>query len=170
VTEQWKDVPGYEGRYQVSDMGRVRSVDHRVRIVIHGVETTRRVPGKVLRPGPVGDLGHLSVALGKGNSQPVHAIVALAFIGPRPKGLDVAHRDGNAGNNAAANLRYATRTSNNQDMVYHGKRQLSVEQVRYVRANARKYPGANRALARELGVSECTISACYTRRYYGHVE
>lgn len=170
TTEQWRDIPGYEGRYQVSNEGRVRSLEHRVRLVVRGIETTRRVPPKILKPGRSGECGHLSVALGKGNSVLVHILVMLAFVGPRPDGADVAHGDGNAANNRLSNLRYATRGQNNQDMVFHGLRQLTAEQVRYIRANAKKYHGANRALARELGVSEATISACHTRRYYDQVD
>lgn len=168
--ENWRDVPGYEGRYQVSDQGRVRSLDCRVRIVIHGVETTRRSPGKMLKPGTMGGRGHVSVAIGRGNSMPVHSLVALAFIGPRPKGADVAHGDGDATNNRVENLRYATRGDNNRDMVFHGRRRLSVEQIRRVRAEAHSYHGAGKALAKEFGVSQATISATLTGRSYGHVE
>lgn len=168
--ENWRDVPGYEGRYQVSDQGRVRSLDHRVRVVCKGVETTRLSPGKLLKPGPSGDCGHLSVAIGKGNSVLVHILVMMAFVGPRPDGADVAHGDGDPTNNRLSNLRYATRTSNNQDMVYHGRRRLSVEQVRRVRTVAHSYHGAGRDLAAEMGVSQATISAVYVRRSYGHVE
>lgn len=170
MSETWKAIPGYEGRYEVSDAGRVRSLDHRVRVVCRGVETTRMSPGKMLKPGPSGGCGHLSVALGKGNSILVHILVMLAFVGPRPEGADVAHGDGDPANNHLSNLRYATRTSNNQDMVYHGRRRLSVDQVRRVRAVARSYHGAGRDLALEMGVSEATISAVYVRRSYGHVE
>ena len=109
--ENWKDIPGYEGRYQVSDLGRVRSVAHRVRLVCHGVETTRLSPGRVLRPGPTNS-GHLSVALGKGNSKGVHTLVALAFLGPRPAKHEVLHLDHNPANNTVGNLKYGTRSEN----------------------------------------------------------
>ncbi len=69
--ETWKDIPGYEGRYQVSDEGRVRSIDRPVRVVCHGVEAVRIAKGKMLRPGP-SKSGHVTVALGRGNSRPVH--------------------------------------------------------------------------------------------------
>jgi hypothetical protein len=170
MSEQWKDIPGFEGRYQVSDLGRVRSIDHRVRVVVHGVETTRLSPGKMLKPGRMGGREHVSVAIGKGNSMPVHYLVALAFIGPRPEGYDVAHGDGDASNNRVGNLRYATRASNNQDMVYHGRRRLTVEQIRRVRVEARSYYGAGKALALEFKVSPATISDVLAGRSYGHVE
>jgi hypothetical protein len=137
--------------------------------VVRGVETTRHSPGKLLKPGRSGDCGHLSVAIGKGNSVLVHILVMLAFVGPRPEGADVAHGDGDPTNNRLSNLRYATRGENNQDMVFHGRRRLTVDQVLRVRRDARSYHGAGRDLARELGVSQATISAVYVRRSYGHV-
>lgn len=169
MIEEWKAIPGYEGRYEVSDQGRVRSLGHRVRIVIRGAETTRFSPGKILTPGRSGSSGHLSVAIGKGNSVLVHILVMLAFEGPRPDGADVAHNDGDPTNNCFSNLRYATRSSNNQDVVFHGRRRFSVSEVLRIRTDAKKYHGANKALAEEFGVSEGTISAIYTRRTYGYV-
>jgi len=111
VTEVWKDIPGYEGRYQVSDQGRVRSLDHRVRLVSQGVETTRLVPGKILRPGPSSS-GHLSVSLGKGNSKGVHTLVLLAFVGPPPEGHESLHLNHTPSDNRKVNLRYGTRSEN----------------------------------------------------------
>ena len=168
--EEWRDVPGYEGRYQVSDQGRVRSLDCRVRIVIHGVETTRRSPGRMLKPGGSGSLGHVTVAVGKGNSIPVHTLVMLAFVGPRPKGMDVAHNNGTPGDNRLCNLRYATRQHNNQDIVYHGRRRLTVEQIQRIRAEGNSFRGANKTLAAEFGVAPCTISAARLGRNYGYVK
>jgi hypothetical protein len=167
--ENWKDIPGYEGRYQVSDRGNVRSLSHRVRLVVHGVETTRHSPGRQLRPA-ASPLGHLTVVLGKGNTQQVHGLVALAFIGPRPTAADVAHRDGEPGNNMPSNLRYATRSENNQDKVFHGRARLSVAQIERVREEARTGPrGTKTALAQELGVSQSTISDVLAGRTYSHV-
>lgn len=109
--EQWKDIPGYEGRYQVSDHGNVRSLPHRVRLVAHGKETTRLSPGRPLRPGRRPS-GHTTVSLGRGKSVGVHQLVMLAFVGPCPDGCEVLHLDHNPANNGAANLRYGTRSEN----------------------------------------------------------
>lgn len=109
--ENWRDIPGYEGRYQVSDLGNVRSVDRYVRLVAHGVETKRLARGKILRPGRTTS-GHLTVALGRGNSQGVHALVVRAFVGPRPDGHEVLHLDHNPENNTLENLRYGNRGEN----------------------------------------------------------
>jgi len=50
----------------------------------------------------------------------IHQLVAEAFLGPRPEGMDVAHWDGKPGHNAASNLRYASRSENQLDMRRHG--------------------------------------------------
>lgn len=109
--EAWRDIPGYEGRYQASDLGRVRSVDRRVRLVVHGVETTRLARGQMLRPGPT-QSGHLTVALGKGNSQSVHALVLLTFVGPAPEDHEALHLNHTPADNRLTNLKWGTRGEN----------------------------------------------------------
>lgn len=109
--EQWRDIPGYEGRYQVSDQGRVKSVPHRVRLVVHGVETTRLSPGRMLKPGRCRS-GHLSVALGKGNSKMVHGLVLTAFVGARPEAQEALHLNHTPSDNRLCNLRWGTRSEN----------------------------------------------------------
>lgn len=171
TVEEWRDVVGFEGRYKVSDEGRVRSVDCRVRLVVHGKETTRLSPGRILEPGR-SNRHHLSVVIGKGNSRLVHQLVLEAFfVGPRaPWQTDVAHRDGNGFNNAFGNLRYATRTSNNQDRVWYGRTRLSVDAVRRIRVEAPAAPhGGKTALAKELGVSPSAVSDVLAGRTYSYV-
>ncbi|WP_419776144.1 NUMOD4 motif-containing HNH endonuclease [Mixta mediterraneensis] len=167
--EIWKPVPGYEGRYEVSNLGRVRSLPHRVRFVAHGKETTRLSPGRALRPGRSGLYGHVTVAPGKGNSRPVHQLVAKAFIGPRPANMDVAHADGDGANNKVENLRYTTRSQNNGDRVLQGKTRITPDIVRRIREKAPLMPhGGKIKLARELGINPCTISDVLAGRRHLH--
>lgn len=168
--EIWKAVVGYEGRYEVSNMGHARSIPHRVRLVVRGKETTRLSLGRVLKPGRSSRYGHVTVAIGKGNSRPVHQLVAEAFIGPRPVGMDVAHTDGDGGNNDVKNLRYATRSENNGDRILQGKTQITPEIVRRIREETPLMPrGGKVALARELGINPCTISDVLAGRRHSHV-
>src|ERR1022692_1435720 len=109
-TERWLPVVGYEGLYDVSDLGRVRSLPR------------RNCRGTVLRP-TLTKLGYLRVepcADGSGRKVMVHVLVAAAFHGPCPPGLEVRHLDGNSQNNAASNLAYGTASENCLDMVQHG--------------------------------------------------
>lgn len=146
MPEIWKDIPGYEGRYQASTEGRIRSVDHRVRLVAHGKETTRLVKGRVLRPGRSCKSGHVSVVLGHGAAgSPVHKLIARTFLGPVPDGCEVCHNDGDPRNNTVENLRYDTRSENIKDVVRQGGRwrKLNAEDVREIREMlGRGYTGA----------------------------
>ena len=120
--ENWKPVAGHEGAYEVSDLGRVRSVERRVRLVTRQAgETTRRVPAKILRPGTVKS-GHVSVAIGKGNSRLVHQLVLEAFVAPRPDGCEVLHMNHEPCDNRLVNLKYGTRSENLRMDYAAGKR------------------------------------------------
>ena len=166
--EVWKDIPGYEGRYQASNEGRIRSVDRYVRVVPHGVEAKRLIKGQILKPGRYCKSGHVSVVLGhNANGSPVHQLVALTFIGPCPDGMEVCHNDGDPTNNAVSNLRYDTRTENIKDVYRQGGRwrKLSAGDVMEIRAQLET--GARGAdIAKARGLSQSLISAIKTGRYY----
>lgn len=163
--ERWLDIPGYEGRYQVSDLGRVRSVDHRVR-VSHGA--TRLMRGRVLKPAGSKRDPHLYVVLGHGaHGSPVHHLVALAFLGPCPEGCEVRHLDGDPLNNRAENLAYGSRAQNILDVFRIGRawRKLTAAQALEIRERlARGERGVD--LAREFGVTPSSISAIKTGRRF----
>lgn len=104
----WLPVPGYEGRYEVSNTGEVRSFWN----------GTVRILKQVARKGR-----YLSVNLSVKNVQrsfDVHVLVASAFLGPRPEGLQVRHLDGDARNNRVSNLAYGTYRENSLDKQRHG--------------------------------------------------
>lgn len=116
---EWRAITGYEGIYEVSHVGDVRSLD---RVVEY--RTGRRVPkkGVVLRSATAID-GHLKVSLSRDNqatTRLVHQLVAEAFIGPRPAGMEVRHLNGIAADNRAANLQYGTHAENVRDRNEHG--------------------------------------------------
>lgn len=117
--ETWKDIPGYEDRYQVSDEGRVRSVDRMARGVSKaGRDYLKKMPGRVLRPGNC--RGYLIVNLHPTGTVTVHRLVALAFVSGFAAGLEVNHKDGNKKNNAASNLEWVTRQGNQVHAVVAG--------------------------------------------------
>lgn len=121
MSEIWKDVPGYEGFYQVSDMGRVRSVDRIVKYS-HGVDRMQK--GKILTPCISGNGYHkvtLCGGIGEKDSQPtIHSMVLSAFAGPRPDGMQGCHNNGNKSDNSLLNLRYASSIDNHNDRRAHG--------------------------------------------------
>lgn len=112
----WLPVPGWTGFYDVSDAGQVRSV---ARVIAHR-KGVARISERILRPG-INPKGYRIVARdGKRFAYPVHRLVAEAFLGPLPLGLQTCHNDGDNTNNAAANLRYDTPSANELDKVAHG--------------------------------------------------
>lgn len=113
--EIWKPVVGHEGSYEVSNLGRVRSLDRDITIQTRwGMSATRSLKGRVLRHTDNGT-GYLQVQLcDSAGRHPmlVHRLVAAAFVGRADGREFVNHIDGNKTNNTAANLEWCTRTEN----------------------------------------------------------
>jgi hypothetical protein len=118
--ETWKPIPGYEGLYDVSDLGRVRSLE-RVRPHWTGTGTISS-PAQMLRL-PIRPDGYRKVQLsrnGKARHHTVHSLVLEAFIGPRPANFDACHNNGDGSDNRLVNLRWDTKSANTLDTVKHG--------------------------------------------------
>ena len=125
--ELWRDVHGFEGKYQVSDHGRVRSMDRQVPMrSIHGLEYYRHKKGVELRPGTC--RGYLIVNLFPYGTIAVHRLVAQAFVEgyKNDGGLEVNHKDGNKRNNHASNLEWVTKKENQDHAVAKGLRKQAV--------------------------------------------
>jgi hypothetical protein len=154
--EAWRPVVGYEGRYEVSDQGRVRSF----------LGKTVRV--RLLKPYQKPN-GYLAVPLcadGHIKRHYIHALVLEAFIGTRPPNFEACHEDGVRANNRVTNLRWDTAKNNAADRRRHGTAMsgegapwstLSADDVRCIRAEPKGY-GTGRMLARAFGVSPALIS------------
>lgn len=102
--EQWRAIPGYEGKYEAGESGRVRSVEG-------------AFPGRAagVMESSTSRYGYHGVGLwldGQRRHHTVHSLVASAFIGPRPLGAVVDHLDGDRANNAPSNLEYVTQAEN----------------------------------------------------------
>jgi hypothetical protein len=118
MTEQWRPVVGYEGLYEVSDLGRVRSLP-RVALRSNGVPYTIRE--RVLRPQR--NSKHVNVTLykdGVAQTPLVHRLVLAAFVGPCPPGQQARHWDDVGTNNTLSNLLWGTPSDNQHDMVRNG--------------------------------------------------
>jgi hypothetical protein len=113
--EEWRPVVGYEGYYEVSDHGRVRSLGWWVN-ARNGHKRFWR--GKVLTTGSREDYSCIRLSVhGVAKSVRIHELVAQAFLGPRPDGMVVCHNDGSRNNNRLENLRYDTTSENFMDEV-----------------------------------------------------
>ena len=110
--EQWKDIEGYEGLYQVSNYGRVKSLER----YQENHSKLQKVEEKILTRSDNGN-GYLFATLwknGKSKRYYIHRLVVQAFIGPIPEGYAVNHLDFDTRNNNADNLEIVTYLENNR--------------------------------------------------------
>lgn len=118
----WKKVPSMP-HYAVSNIGQVKALDIRLRFVDKlGRPQWRNKKEKIISQQKQNG-GYCIVHLYKNNirkAKTVHSLVAEAFIGKRPQGLDVCHKNGKRHDNRLSNLRYATCSENFKDMHRHG--------------------------------------------------
>lgn len=172
--EEWRDVVGYEGFYQVSSHGRVRSVDRIIHNVGHGY--SRKYKGRIKSPS-LNTKGYPKVLLSKNgvdNTHKIHRLVAQAFI-PNPNRLpQVDHIDGIKTNNHVSNLEWVTNQENhNRKMTMglnvnkkgesHGQAKLSNIDVMSIYREL--ISGAKQKdLAEKYNVSKHTICAIKCKR------
>jgi len=161
TVEQWRDVVGFEGLYQVSDLGNVRNAR----------------TGHIKKPHLNVRLNRPQICLSKFDKVTTiypHKLVMEAFVGKRPEGMECCHADGNPWNNELSNLRWDSRTNNSQDKFKHGTQKmgekhpmskLTVEKVLAIRQDNRLH----RIIAVEYGVSQPTISEIKSRKSWVHV-
>ena len=157
--EDWKEIKGYEGLYQVSNLGRIKSL--------------KLNKEKILTPHITGK-NRLYINLrkeGKTKKLQVHVLVAEAFIGERPEGYDICHIDGDCLNNKLSNIRYDTRNQNSIDYYRQGKKapngKLSIDEVLEIR---RMYNTGNYTLqdiADKFSMSKAGISLIIRRKRFG---
>lgn len=175
--ERWLPVVGFEGLYAVSDQGRVRSLDRTLEQRCRwGGTMLKFYKGRNLAVA-ADDRGRRFVGLwelGANRRRTVASLVAAAFIGPRPDGMEVCHCDGDNSNDAATNLRYDTHVGNEADKKLHGtylygergsSAKLTEGQVREILASRRR--GVD--LADKFGVTPAAISALRTGKNWKHV-
>ena len=160
TNERWVPIPGYEGHYEVSDMGRVRSLP---RTLPMSGSKGRRYPGKILstraRPRPTVSLHHPdkpAVAV------PVHRVVLLAFVGPLPDGLVTRHLNDDKADNRLSNLAYGTYSENMLDRVENG---IHWNAVKSECPRGHEYSPEN-TFVKKNGARECrTCRRNYHREY-----
>lgn len=181
--ERWLPVPGFEGLYEVSDFGRVRSLDR----IVHPAgrsdgQTTRRIKGRVLKPGfnhgrPVVNLCSKS----GGKHSLVHQLVLHAFVGPCPDGQECRHLNDNRQDNRLINLAWGTRRENMADRKRNGLRkrgvrgeannmskltEADVRLIRHLRSSGISFE----RIARRVGVSWQTVRRIVNGESWGWLE
>ena len=172
MIEEWRSVVGYESFYEVSNVGRVRSLDR-----YDGCNRFR--PGR-LRATPIDgtSTGYRYVSLcknGIAKKLNVHVLVLEAFVGPRPSPAhEACHENGDRANATLKNLRWGTPESNQADKWAHGtmlagsknpKAVFCEEVVGWIKESRQ----SSLALAPLLGVSSSAIRAVRIGQNWGHL-
>lgn len=165
--ERWLPIPGFEGKYEVSNLGRVRN--------------TKR-PDKAIAPLDNGT-GYKQASLvradGKTVKRYVHWAVLSAFIGPRPDGYYACHNNGDRSDNRLANLRWDTIKNNLKDKHAHGTAIVGERHVWTTKFNTKFAKEAKRMLntgfsqseiALSLGVCQSHISTIALGKSWAHIE
>lgn len=168
-SETWKPISGFEGIYEVSDSGRVRSLDrkdHRGQMRV----------GRVLRPG-TSTAGYLQVALSRDGSRKVkliHRLVLSAFHGDCPNGSECLHGDGDRKNASLNNLKWGSRLENCADRLRHGNTargervgpaKLTEDRARAIRSDTRTLM----AIATDYNVHFSTVARVKRGTTWAHV-
>jgi len=176
ATETWKPIVGCEGFYEVSDMGRVRSLDRMVR---GRPGVTRRHVGRIRKPVFISGYPAYSLSVGGlSKTRFAHRLVLEAFVGPCPDGMEACHHNDVKADPRLANLRWDTRKSNAADMVRNGRAaagqrngasKLTEDDVREIR-RLRSSGVKQRDVARLFGVSQGTVSFIALRQTWRHVD
>ena len=176
--ENWLPVVGYDGHYEVSDLGSVRSLDRTIngsmgRLVnIHG-----KTLSKQKHP-----CGYRTVNLSVGGvlkTRLIHHLVLEAFCCSRPTGMECRHLDGDKTNNAFDNLRWGTSKENLEDCVRHGnffvgektsRAKLNRESVRAIRFLIKNTNITQKKIAQAYGVFITTIYNIKSRKTWGWLD
>jgi hypothetical protein len=174
VSEEWKPVVGFEGLYDVSNMGRVRALRFR------NGSSDRPLKVPKLKKVQINRHGYSRVALyrgGKPSHESVHTLVLEAFVGPKPAGQEAAHGNGVRTDNRLENLRWTTRSENHADKHMHGTTQHGernsqskitaddVEEIRALREQGLKLA----EIGTRFGVTESNVARIVNGDTWRHV-
>lgn len=168
LTEEWRPIPGYEGRYEVSNRGRVAALNF-ARSGKRGLLSQRTL-----------EYGHKLVDLWKFNKREqllVHRLVLETFVSPCPKGCETRHLDGNAGNNWVVNLKWGTPKENGEDRVRHRTHahgedhyaaKLTEDAVREIRKRCAAGE-LQRVVGADFGITQNYVTDIVRRRRWKHI-
>lgn len=179
IKQEWRPIPGYEGLYEVSGQGEVRSLDRVVRYP-HG-KPDRLFKGKVLKQCLNVNKHYYGVRLskqGKTKLWLIHQLVAMAFLGERPEGMVICHGASGKLCNTVQNLSYDTPAKNSFDQwrdgtkLYGEKCPNSKLTAAQVKAIKKEYSSGarNKDLAIKYGVSPSRICDIIKGRGWNHLE
>lgn len=165
-TELWRDIPGYEDR-QASTAGRIRKVS----------------TGEIVTPYTNKGYQFITLRIIEGRyidtvPRTVHYLAMLTFVGERPDGMHINHKNGIKTDNRVENLEYCTPAENSRHAADVLKRfsgitrrggKLTTEQVREIRQRYANGGETHNSLAKAFGVSKCSINEILQRRAWKYI-
>ncbi len=190
-TEIWKDIPGFDGRYQASNFGKIKS--YRIKISRPNtrdknyIQTRWYGKGGLLNQNFISQGGkftyyYLTLTKNKiSKKYLVHRLILLTFVGDCPEGMVACHNDGNGHNNRLENLRWDTASANQKDRAKHGTDNFPVmkgidhplcrltEENIYEIRNTRKYKGYRIYLSKKFNITVSNVSEIVKRRTWKHL-
>lgn len=172
INEEWYDIKGFEGIYQITKSGRIRSIARSWQQKARsGCVHTHSIKGRELKPG-LSAQGYPTVVLGrKTGTRTVHSLVAETFIGPRPCNNEVRHKNGDRTDHRLDNLCYGTRSDNINDSRTHGTFAQRYESIRHLRTKdifkVRELYATGEYTRRRLSEMFCAPTACISRAIRG---
>lgn len=167
----WKDIPGYEGQYQIDENGTVKSLSRKIRF---GKNSYRITEDKILKP-MTDRYGYLRVDI-CGRHRLIHQMVAETFIGKPIEKVCVNHIDGNKQNNNIENLEYCSWSRNNQHAYDSGLKpkgsdsgvaRLTESQV--IEIKTRGHYASYKTIAKDYGVCSSTISDIFNEKTWAYI-
>lgn len=162
MAESWKDIAGFEGRYQVSDAGRVKSLPFRQRYLLrNGAEAYRTTSERIIAMQSINSrylIVHLHLD-GRRSARLVHRLVAEAFLSG-PASATVNHKNSDRQDNNAENLEWATHSENLLHALANGRNRTAISVTDP--ATGRRFASITQA-AKEMKRSPKTIRAHYVR-------
>lgn len=174
MEEIWKDIEGYEGLYQVSNLGRVKSLD---RLGATGY----KLKGKMRKLWYIKQ-GYQRVGLNKDSHKInylVHRLVAQAFIPNKENKPFINHKNGIKDDNGVDNLEWCTDEENQSHAIKHGlnnnigelsgRAKLTKQQVIQIRKKYKTGKYLQKDLGAEYDVATNTICQIITRKYWKHI-
>lgn len=151
--EIWKDIPGYEGKYQASNLGRIKSLSRMVRFLNkHGKEFFKKNPEKIIKTDKkINGAGYQGIVFGDHRCDSVHRIIAKTWLENPENKQCVNHKNGNKTDNRVENLEWCTQKENNRHAWKTGLNE-NVRRVKSLAWSGDRNPQSKVSRAKKLGL------------------
>jgi hypothetical protein len=173
MEEIWAPIKDFEGVYEVSTLGRIRSLDRPQRVRGNGISLQK---GQILKQWKQTNYMYCDLRKpGIKQKARIHVVVLETFVCPRPDGMIACHNNGDSTDNRLCNLRWGTHEENAADKILHGTHQYGERAAKSKLTEAQavailQSPKAYAAIAKEFGVCKSTVTHIKTGRNWPHLQ